>query len=125
MFSSLFPSAFSGIAYKLTGAVFITGCALVARKRARKGWDLPAADYTALPIAWGVFFLTEDFQRLDVCDDIFTSAFYFLLPSLGLIIFYHPYPRWLKAFTLLGLGQNLPGRAPRADRPASSGHERP
>ena len=66
-----------------------------------------------------MFFLTEDSRRLDVGDGIFTSAFYFLLPSLGLIIFYHPYPRWLKAFTLLGLGQNLLGGAPWAGQPAA------
>ena len=107
LFSSLFPSAFSGIAYKLADAVFITGCVLVAMKLARKGWDLPAAGYTVLSIAWGVFFLAKDFRRLDVGNDIFASAFYFLLPSLGLIVFYHPFPRWLKAFTLLGCVPSL------------------
>ena len=34
LFGSLFPSAFSGIAYKLADAVFITGCVLVAMKLA-------------------------------------------------------------------------------------------
>ena len=34
LFGSLFPSAFSGIAYKLADAVFITSCVLVAMKLA-------------------------------------------------------------------------------------------
>jgi hypothetical protein len=107
LFGNFFPSAFAGIAYKLADAVFITGCVLVAMKLARKGWDLPAAGYTVLSIAWGVFFLAKDFRRLDVGNDIFASVFYFLLPSLGLIAFYHPFPRWLKAFTLLGFVPSL------------------
>ncbi len=76
------------MAYKLADAVFITGCGLVAMKLARKGWDLPAAGFTALSIAWGVFFLAKDFRGRDVGNDIFASAFYFLLPSLRLIVFY-------------------------------------
>jgi len=62
LFGGFFPSAFSSIAYKLADAVFITGCVLVAMKLARKGWDLPAAGYTVLSIAWGVFFLAKDFR---------------------------------------------------------------
>jgi len=42
-----------------------------------------------------------------VGNDIFASAFYFLLPSLGLIVTYHPFPRWLKALTLLGCVPSL------------------
>ena len=55
--------------------------------------DLPAAGYTVLSIAWDVFFLAKDFQRLEVGNDIFASAFYFLLPSLVLIVFYQPFSR--------------------------------
>ena len=95
LFGSLFPSAFSGIAYELADAVFVTGCGLVAMKLAREGWDLPAAGYTVLVIAWGVFSLAKNFRQLDVGNDVFASAFCFLLPSLGLIVFYHPFPRWL------------------------------
>ncbi|AMJ65550.1 hypothetical protein [Hymenobacter sp. PAMC 26628] len=52
-----FPPAAAVIAYKFADAVFVTGCVLVAMKLARKGWDLPAAGYAVLSIAWGVFFL--------------------------------------------------------------------
>ncbi|WP_210521678.1 hypothetical protein [Hymenobacter terricola] len=107
LLGGFFPPAVSAIAFKLADAVFITGCVLVAMKLARKGWDLPAAGYTVLSIAWGVFFLAKDFRRLDVGNDIFASAFYFLLPSLVLIVFYQPFPRWIKALTLLGLVPSL------------------
>ncbi len=107
LLGGFFPPAVSAVAYKFADAVFITGCVLVAMKLARKGWDLPAAGYTVLSIAWGVFFLAKDFRRLEVGNDIFASAFYFLLPSLVLIIFYQPFPRWLKALTLLGFVPSL------------------
>ena len=107
LLGGFFPPAVSAVAYKLADAVFITGCVLVAMKLARKGWDLPAAGYTVLSIAWGVFFLAKDFRRLEVGNDIFASAFYFLLPSLVLIVFYQPFPRWLKGLTLLGFVPSL------------------
>ena len=107
LLGNFLPSAYAGMAYKLADAVFITGCVLVAMKLAREGWDLPATGYTVLSIAWGVFFLAKDFRQLEVGNDIFASAFYFLLPSLGLIACYRPFPRWLKAFTLLGFVPSL------------------
>ena len=107
LLGGLFPPSVSAVAYKFADAVFITGCVLVAMKLARKGWDLPAAGYTVLSIAWGVFFLAKDFRRLEVGNDIFASAFYFLLPSLVLIVFYQPFPRWVKALTLFGFVPSL------------------
>jgi hypothetical protein len=43
---------------------------LVAMKMAREEWDMAAAGYTLLSIAWGVFFLAKDFQEQTVGDDI-------------------------------------------------------
>jgi hypothetical protein len=97
------------IASKIADAIFITGCILVAMKLARKGWDLPASGYTVLSIAWGVFFLAKDFSSQEVGKDIFTSAFYFLLPSLMLIAFYRPFPTWIKALTLVAMLPSLIG----------------
>ncbi len=88
------------IAFKFADAIFVTGCILVAMKLARKGWDLPASGYTVLSIAWGVFFLSKDFASQEIGKDIFSSAFYFLLPSLTLIAFYRPFPIWIKGLTL-------------------------
>jgi len=70
-------------------------------KLAREGWDMAAAGYTLLSIAWGVFFLAKDFQEQTVGIDILASSFHFLLPSMILITFYVPFPLSLKVIGLL------------------------
>jgi len=70
-------------------------------KLAREGWDMAAAGYTLLSIAWGVFFLAKDFQEQPVGIDILASSFHFLLPSMILITFYVPFPLSLKVIGLL------------------------
>jgi hypothetical protein len=54
--ADLFGAEFRQILYKFVDAIFISGTILVAMKLAREGWDMPAAGYTLLSIAWGVFF---------------------------------------------------------------------
>lgn len=95
------------IAFKFADAIFITGCILVAMKLARKGWDLPAAGYTVLSIAWGGFFLAKDFASQEMGRDIAGSVFYFLLPSLILIALYRPFPLWIKLLTLAAMLPSL------------------
>lgn len=98
---SLFPKEIEPILYKFVDALFVTACILVAMKLARKGWDLPASGFTVLSIAWGVFFLAKDFKGQEIGNDIFASAFYFLLPSMILISFYKPFPLFIKILTLI------------------------
>ena len=62
------------IAFKFADAIFITGCILVDMKLARKGWDLPAAGYTVLSIAWGGFFLAKDVASQEIGRDISGST---------------------------------------------------
>ena len=97
----LLPGELKLILYKLADALFISGCIILAMMMARKGWDLPASGYTVLSIAWGVFFLAKDFRGQEIGNDIFASAFYFLLPSMILISFYKPYPTIIKVLTLI------------------------
>ena len=78
-------------------------------KLAREGWDMAAAGYTLLSIAWGVFFLAKDFQEQSVGVDILASSFYFLLPSMILIFFYTPFPLFLKVIGLLTIVPSLIG----------------
>lgn len=59
----LFGAGFQQIIYKFVDAIFITGTVLVAMKLAREGWDMPAAGYTLLSIAWGVFFWPKTFRN--------------------------------------------------------------
>ena len=97
------------IVFKLVDSIFITGTILVAMKMAREGWDMTAAGYTLLSIAWGVFFLAKDFQEQRVGDDILASSFYFLLPSMILISFYTPFPLFIKIIGLLTIIPSLIG----------------
>ena len=97
------------VLYKFVDAIFITGTILVAIKLAREGWDMAAAGYTLLSIAWGVFFLAKDFQEQTVRVDILASSFYFLLPSMILITFYTPFNLTIKAIGLLTILPSLIG----------------
>jgi hypothetical protein len=103
----LLPGEFKLIMYKLADALFITGCIILAMMMARKGWDLPASGFTVLSIAWGVFFLAKDFRGHEIGNDIFASAFYFLVPSMILIVFYKPFPTIIKILTLITIFPSL------------------
>jgi hypothetical protein len=103
----LWPVEITAILYKLADALFITGCIILAMMMARKGWDLPASGFTVLSIAWGVFFLAKDFRGQEIGNDIFASAFYFLLPSMILIAFYKPFPLIIKILTLVTIIPSL------------------
>ena len=105
----LFDKEGREVIYKFVDAIFITGTILVAMKLAREGWDMAAAGYTLLSIAWGVFFLAKDFQEQTVGVDILASSFYFLLPSMILIFFYAPFPLFLKVIGLLTIVPSLIG----------------
>jgi hypothetical protein len=103
----LLPGEFRVILYKIADALFISGCIILAMMMARKGWDLPASGFTVLSIAWGVFFLAKDFRGQEIGNDIFASAFYFLLPSMILIAFYKPFPAIIKVLTLITIIPSL------------------
>jgi hypothetical protein len=103
----LLPGELKLILYKLADALFISGCIIIAMMMARKGWDLPASGYTVLSIAWGVFFLAKDFRGQEIGNDIFASAFYFLLPSMILIALYRPFPAIIRVLTLITIIPSL------------------
>jgi hypothetical protein len=121
LLADLFGSGGSQIIYKSVDAIFITGTILVAMKMAREGWDMAAAGYMSLSIAWGVFFLAKDFQSQKVGTDILASSFYFLLPSMILIAFYKPFPFLIKLIGLLTIIPSLIGLILlKSDAPESS-----
>jgi hypothetical protein len=68
------------------------------------GWRLYFAIHP-----WGVFFLAKDFQEQTVGDDILASSFYYRLPSMILIAFYHPFPKIIKIVGLLTIIPSLLG----------------
>ena len=107
--ADLFNQNFAPILYKFVDATFITGMILIAMKLAREGWDMPAAGFTILSIAWGAFFLAKDFQKQEVGHDILASSFYFVLPSMILIVFYKRFPIIIKIITLITIVPSLIG----------------
>ena len=107
--ADLFGAESRQVIYKFVDAFFITGTILVAMKLAGDGWEMPAAGYTLLSIAWGVFFLAKDFQEQSVGEDIFASAFYFLLPSMLLISFYARFPLLIKIIGMVAIIPSLIG----------------
>ncbi len=107
--ADLFSGAAQQIIYKFVDSIIITGTLLVAMKLAREGWDMPAAGYTLVSIAWGSLFLAKDFQQLSVGEDILASSFYFLLPAMILIIFYQPFPWWIKIVCIATIVPSLIG----------------
>ena len=107
--ADLFSDKYGPVIYKFVDATFITGMILVAMKLAREGWDMPAAGFTLLSIAWGIFFLAKDFQRQDVNLDILGSTFYFLLPSMILIAFYDRFPLFIRIISLVTIIPSLIG----------------
>lgn len=120
--ADMFSNEGKQIVFKFVDAIFITGTILVAMKLAGEGWDMPAAGYTVLSIAWGVFFLAKDFQEQMVGHDIVASSFYFLLPSMILILFYHPFPLWIKIMSFITVIPSLIGLIYVKTDPSSLGY---
>lgn len=88
------------VGFKMVDMLFICGTILLAIKLAREGWDMAAAGFTLLGIGWGVIIAAKDFELLRMDHEVRTSAAYFFLPSMILIAFYRPFPRWLKILTV-------------------------
>lgn len=85
--------------WELGGAVFIAACTLTSFKLAREHWDIPAAGYTMLAIAFGVFYASNN----DV--SLFASGVILFVPSMFLIAYYALFPIWLR---MLGLVACVP-----------------
>ncbi len=99
----LVPKIWSEVVYKIVDMLFVCGTILLAVKLAREGWDMAAAGYTILGIGWGIFFAANDFNHLHIDMEIRTSAAYFLMPCMSLLLFYKPFPLWLKILTLCSM----------------------
>lgn len=94
------PASLSEVVYKIVDMLFVCGTILLAVKLAREGWDMAAAGFTILGIGWGIFFAAKDFHHLNIDMEVRTSAVYFLVPCMLLILYYRPFPLWLKLLTL-------------------------
>lgn len=85
--------------FKAADSLVMTGTVLLAIKLARDGWEIAAAGFTLLAIAWGGYFIQHDISG-ESGKGILASSFYFFLPSMLMICFYQPFPWWLKLITL-------------------------
>lgn len=94
------PHGISEAVYKTVDMLFVCGTILLAVKLAREGWDMAAAGYTILGIAWGIYFAAMDFNNLGIGGEVRISAAYFFMPCMILISFYRPFPLGLKLLTV-------------------------
>lgn len=88
--------------FKAADSLVMTGTVLLAIKLARDGWEIAAAGFTLLAIAWGGYFIQHDISG-ESGKGILASSFYFFLPSMLMICFYQPFPWWVKLITLLSV----------------------
>lgn len=100
--SYIFPESKTTPNFKVADALVMTGTVLLAIKLARDGWEIAAAGYTLLAIAWGGFFIQHDISG-EAGRGIVASSFYFFLPSMVMICFYQPFPWWIKLITIVSV----------------------
>ena len=100
--SYVFPENKSTPNFKVADALVMTGTVLLAIKSARDGWEIAAAGFTLLAIAWGGFFIQHDISG-EAGRGIVASSFYFFLPSMLMICFYQPFPWWIKLITIVSV----------------------
>ena len=85
--------------WELGAMSLIASSTLMAVKLARQNWDIPAAGYTSLAIAQGVFYsVLSNENTIEGNMDSFAlgSGVILLLPSMLLIFYYKVYPLWLR-----------------------------
>ncbi|MFI5263663.1 MAG: hypothetical protein ACHQM6_04010 [Candidatus Kapaibacterium sp.] len=86
--------------WQIAGASFIAGCTVSAAKMVREDWDLPAAGFTMLAIAYGIYYsaiVTPTESQLPVI----ASGVYMLIPAMFLISLYRGFPLWVRIFGLI------------------------
>ena len=88
------------LSWQIAGALFIAGCTVSAAKMVREDWDLPAAGFTMLAIAYGIYYsaiVTPTESQMPVI----ASGVYMLIPAMALISVYRGFPFWVRIFGLL------------------------
>jgi len=88
---------------RMKDAFFITGTTLLSIKLARDGWEMAAAGFILLSIGWGVLFTASDNLGENMGYNNLASAFYFVAPSMILIVFYKPFKTWVKLLLIINI----------------------
>ena len=102
LISYIIPENTTALSFKAADALVMTGTVLLAIKLARDGWEIAAAGFTLLAIAWGGYFIQHDISG-EPGKGILASSFYFFLPSMIMICFYQPFPWWVKLITIVSV----------------------
>ena len=96
----------SMIAQEISLALFIFGCTVIGLKLAEEKKTLPAAGFTMMAIAQGVYFILyfmnlENVENLKEGYNTFCGMMYLLLPAMILIALYSQFPRWVNAMGII------------------------
>jgi hypothetical protein len=100
--TSIIPEHRDSFYWKSADALVITGTVLLAIKSARDGWEMAAAGFTLISIAWGGYFIQHDFSS-ETSQGVMASSFYFFFPSMLLISFYQPFKWYIKLITIISI----------------------
>ncbi len=100
------------IAQEISMALYIFGCTVLGLKLAEEKKTLPAAGFTMMAIAQGVYFILyfmnlENPEKLVEAYNTFCGMMYLLLPAMILISFYSHFPRWVNVLGIIACIPNL------------------
>jgi hypothetical protein len=88
-------------AWKLGEACFIAACTITGFKMAREHWDIPAAGFAMLAIAYGVFFAGQNFINASNGITMVADGVLLYLPAMFLITYYTRFPFWVRILGLI------------------------
>ena len=102
----------SMIAQEISLALYIFGCTVFGLKLAEEKKTLPAAGFTMMAIAQGVYFILyfmnlESPEKLIEGYNTFCGMLYLLLPAMILIALYAEFPRWVNFMGIIACIPNI------------------
>jgi hypothetical protein len=102
----LFPahSKIQNIFFQIVLILETTGYACLAVKTAMEHWHIPAAGFTILAIATGIFFSQIKLDATINYEEG-VSGVLFIIPAMALVCYYAVFPWWLR---IMGLVSTLP-----------------
>lgn len=101
---SFFPlqSPVQNFFFKIDALFAVTAFSCLASKATSEGHDIPAAGFTVLAIAQGLF-LAEIGRDYDWDYSTGTVAVLFMIPSLIMISYYTEFPKWVRVLGVVSV----------------------
>ncbi len=91
------------LAVQVAGSLFICGSVLLAVKFSREKLDMAAAGFGVIAISWGFISTSVDAEMSASGMHLFTTATYFMVPGMWLLLFHPRFPWWLKVAIFLSV----------------------